>query len=405
MATMYFQRRSECCLATSTWCAPAVGVDESMVQRATGGDVAVSGQIAGIGTSSDAVIDVLVEPSADRLADAAIGESLPVWNVPAGAVAIKGSTYAVSLAPSSVPADYVSGEGLVTFVVRVTDQQAGTHGTTVATVRSVTHPETKAEAWLDPTSDPSGKQQGSASAIDTRTLAAPQSEDGEVVGAVSENFKLRRTPQKNTSTFADLPISVTSAAGGLTKIAESNRMATVATTYPIGGDWARFRFWGQTSTRTGVAFDGGGFWYAEGTKSTSTDFSHWWPKWTDGRSYQVQLKYGKFNYCSPKDHVCDTWWEPLRHTTGVGHNVVKRPIWWGCVKAGPGHWSMASSGGDAYRYGASVKFRNEIGIDLYGERAWLNHNSVVYDLPVRRRICGNRQDPGVSDKVMARYIP
>jgi len=58
----------------------------------------------------------------------------------------------------------------------------------------------------------------------------------------------------------------------------------------------------------------------DSTKSTDANSTKTWLLFGDPGSYRVASRYGKYEWCMQVYGVCETGWEPMRHTGGVGHN-------------------------------------------------------------------------------------
>ena len=67
-----------------------------------------------------------------------------------------------------------------------------------------------------------------------------------------------------------------------------------------------------------------------------------------------------------------------------------------------GKWSRDKSNGSAYSYGAGVKFKSLIGINLKVTRNYSSKQKVIYRLKKERRLCGNNNPPAYASKLMAR---
>jgi len=182
------------------------------------------------------------------------------------------------------------------------------------------------------------------------------------------------------------------------------RSTTIGTTYPVGKSVAHMEFSSGRTTTTGVALWTGAGWNQEGTKSTDANFGKRWLNYGGARSYRVNVKYGKYKWCSYKYGSCETEWKPMYHTGGTGHNdLSSRPGFGTCQKVDAGPWWRSSSSGSAYSYGAGVKFKGKIGIDLSSRRQYSSGNKLFYDIKGLKRMCGNGRLPGVASKVMERF--
>lgn len=58
----------------------------------------------------------------------------------------------------------------------------------------------------------------------------------------------------------------------------------------------------------------------------------------------------------------------------------------------------------AYSYGAAVKFKGAIGIDLSGKRSYSSDSWIIYEVAGNnKRLCGNNDWPDYAGKVMERF--
>ena len=362
--------------------------------------LALQGPIGGHGSGGALQLNVFLEPGAEAMANMQVGETLRVLELSPEAVTQSGNSFAVAVDPGSIPDGYVSDAGLVTMLVTARDASGETRGMTTSTVRRAqTHD--GAYAWIDPDVPPGQRAEVALTRMAQEGAEQGASDPG-YQAAIRGNLSMRpRTPAPPP--FENDGSDEVSAAG-TTLLDTSVRSTTIGTTYPIGTTKATMEFTAGKSTTTGVALNAGGYWKQDGTKSTDAGFGKEWLLSGDRRSYRVNIRYGKYRFCMETYGWCETTWEPMNHTGGTGHNVLSSaPDFKHCQGVDAGPWWRRDSGGYAYSYGAGVKFKSVINIDLSSRRQYSTGNKLLYDIPRERRMCGSNADPALASKVMERW--
>lgn len=191
---------------------------------------------------------------------------------------------------------------------------------------------------------------------------------------------------------------------GVTRV----RSTTIGTTYPVGNDTAKMRIKSSEGGSYGIAFnvagDSAGF-KADGTKFTQDSWGKDWDATGQQRSYRKGIEY----------HLNDIWcgatemgteWRPAGETGGTGHNNgITRPTWnTYCANVDKGSWFRDSTSGTAYSYGAAVKFKEIIGIDLSARRDYSSNQFIKYNLTANnKRLCGSDDYPARAGKIIQRF--
>lgn len=71
----------------------------------------------------------------------------------------------------------------------------------------------------------------------------------------------------------------------------------------------------------------------------------------------------------------------MLHTGQTGrNNLSSRPNFQTCRRVDSGEWWRDDTSGSAYKYGAGVKFKNVIGINLSSKRQYSSSNKIWYDI-------------------------
>ncbi|KAB2809370.1 hypothetical protein F9L07_20265 [Pimelobacter simplex] len=113
------------------------------------------------------------------------------------------------------------------------------------------------------------------------------------------------------------------------------------------------------------------------------------------------MKY--YNYLAGPacDHV---HWIADTETGGTDQNTqgINWPDWRKCVKAAPGPFSRNSTSGRTYDYGAAVKLKDAIGVDLGISRKYSRYQAVNYNVVGKKVLCGNNDWPSQSGKLRER---
>lgn len=125
------------------------------------------------------------------------------------------------------------------------------------------------------------------------------------------------------------------------------------------------------------------------------------------RSYRKQVEYRRvkyYNYLAGPacDHV---HWIPDKETGGTASNTegINWPDWRKCAPQDPGTFTRNSTRGKTYDYGAAVKLREDIGVDLGISRQYSRSQAVTYRVVGRKVLCGNNDWPSLAGKLRERY--
>ena len=68
-----------------------------------------------------------------------------------------------------------------------------------------------------------------------------------------------------------------------------------------------------------------------------------------------------------------------------------------------GQWWRGRERGTDYSLSYGVKIKDVLGFDMTSRRAYSSGSKLYYDLPVRRRLCGNNKEAGLAGKIRERY--
>jgi hypothetical protein len=407
------------CLATQAVTTSPTASGASQADPVDGAHVAVSGALRPTTSGIDATrLAVFVEPDERQQRRLEVGDTVTMLELPASTVTRTGNSYAVSVDPNTLPAEYVSDTGLVAFTVVGLGADNQHRGLTHASARRVTAPGHSDATWVSPDLPPAAQ----AAAAQDRLAAAPRgatvaAEHAPAHAAVHSNLEVRRASAARvrgdrqaaemTTTDAALGSETTTASASYASASLqqiSERMTTIGTTYPVGRTVARMQFTSGRATTTGVALWTGVGWEQEGTLATDAGFGKKWPNYGGARSYRVQIRYGKYSWCSAKYGFCETEWKPMLHTGQTGrNNLSSRPNFQTCRRVDSGEWWRDDTSGSAYKYGAGVKFKNVIGINLSSKRQYSSSNKIWYDIAGAKRLCGNGRVPALASKLMERF--
>lgn len=122
------------------------------------------------------------------------------------------------------------------------------------------------------------------------------------------------------------------------------------------------------------------------------------------RSYRTKVNYHKYANCFGW-----TRWEPHIEIGSATSNYsrLSRPSWnkyCGPVTRGV-KWRRYRTDGKSYSYGAAVKFRDLIGIELSGEKQYSSSHTLYYKIlgTRKKKLCGNNDYPSKAGKIVERY--
>lgn len=432
------------------------GVDPGFAAEPPLAPIAISGTIDGVRSLMEDSVKVQIAP--DQQAVAALDGTASVQNseVPAAMVEASGSHYTVRIDPAAVPAQDISGTGIVNFVIYAQDPRGARFSVGGGSARAVVTGD-GSYAWVDPdapttdlidhnsltrrpilqrgdsvtkyasvvrpvrialskptargvicdsagcatTSKPSVRRihvAGRTAPVSARALDDGETEAGAIDAPV----------------ISELPRASSCPVGGRGDVYSTKRSVstTIGTAYPVGGDkaWMRHTAGSATEfgTALGIATDIGGAFHQSSTRSVERSVGFTWDGQTYARSFRVGVIYQKvlamFDRCSGGPYY--TTWVPIGYNGGFGENTsgVTRPNWTHCVEIGAtGRWDRKSSSGSAYSSSAGLKFASVIGIDLSSKRNYNAESVLSYQISVKgRRVCGSNAFPQQAAKVMER---
>lgn len=196
---------------------------------------------------------------------------------------------------------------------------------------------------------------------------------------------------------------------------------TAGTTYAVGKSKATLQFSGYTGHELGVAASVSGkfgSFTATSMKKTSDAWGFSRDMIGGSRSHQIEVQYGyyhvPYNCINMMGEVVCDWryeWRPRKQTGGT--KTVKitsgRPDWRKnrdrCTKnQEPGSWWRENANHKAYTFGAAVKAKDSIGIELGISRQYStsagNSSKHYYEIRTGKRkiLCGNNEYPTRSGK-------
>ncbi len=326
--------------------------------------------------------------------------------------ALSRTHYSARLDPEQVPRAAIRPGGLVDFEVVLTSEEGPRSTWTTARIVSV---DGRLD-WADPVETAhlanAAQTLGSADQRESVSRMAQQ-EAAELAstradtGVLLTEFSPAPRTRKKTATVA--------AAG--TCLYEywiytdtyRIRPTTIGTTYPVGKDTARMAVSSSQGANYGMALSSKtaytGF-SGNGSRFVQSGWSFTWAKSGEQRSYQKGIEYQLMRKaCYGTGTFTPQYvWRPVGETGGVGQTMgLTRPAWKQyCQPVPEGKWSRDASSGSAYSYGAGVKFKSLIGIDLSVNRNYSSNQKITYFLKKDRSMCGNNAYPATASKIMAR---
>jgi hypothetical protein len=377
--------------------------------------VALAGTLPRDSHSVRLSVDLL--PTAEAMERLDVGESLPVYRVPAAEVDAVGRGYTVRIDPLALPSGYLDNKGMATAKVLAQDVETGALSTTVLSVRAVRASTASAPAWVDATNSAFAGPDVSVAryAADDPKRRVPVSAAAVEAGPV-EAPALRTLEGSAQLTAVDaargiVPDWCDSGPGPrMRKKAESLRWATIGTTYPVGRSKARM----VVSSSQGASYGIGasmsgsrGSWDVSGSRHTESGWSKAWLPSNYSRSYQKQVEYFKWKY-EYMSSICNHYhWIPNAETGGTASNEgIARPDGWRhyCAHEDVGPWWRDRSDGSAYTYGESVKFADVLGINLSISRQYSSAQTVRYFIRGHRKyMCGSNTWPSFASKIVERW--
>lgn len=374
--------------------------------------VAFTGQFPPGVDAAGAVINVM--PSTKTLMALDKGESTTLHQLPQAAFTESGSNYSVQVDPAAIPAAFMGDRGLVTFEVLALGDGGTTTWSSTMSARAIRTSEGE-PVWVDAL-DSAHAAMTTANARLTQQGALPAMSVSDSLSTQVEMAPLTRlTRQARRPAASRAAVTAGNCDGPNPRKTfkdEKTVWSTIGTTYPIGGDGAFMQVTSSEGASYGIAVSGTGSkgdWSGGTGASASKAIEGGWRfKWAvsgANRSYKKQIEYRKYFY-EYLDRRCNHYhWEPIVETGGVdSYKGLSRPDWTKCVKVDVGEWIRDLSQHHAYEYGAAVKFRDAIGVDLSIKRQYSKSQFLQYNITGRKRMCGNGDDwPAEAGKVMERF--
>lgn len=338
--------------------------------------------------------------------------------------------------PDAIPANMRYADGVVDFMVFLEDA-AGTSWTVSLSGRAVHAPiDTATSArrtadqaapavWLDPGDSSASLSKLRAgdryailkrSAVTTRRARMASLVDADPTFNYDDDSIDVAEPQY---VEAEAP---TPAAGGdpqdclkETYLGDRNRSTTIGTSYPIGDtkSWMTHSEDRKSESTFGIAMgyagdDGKVNFKANGTKFTSSSWSGTWGESGNMRSYRIQVNY-HHTVIGQGCHGSVHYWRPHIETGGASTNRdgLSRPGWNTYCAGQPRDYTFDRTDidGNAYTYGAAVKFKDVIDIDLSIKREYKSSQALHYHFAPgdRHKLCGNNDYPSMAGKLIDRY--
>lgn len=362
--------------------------------------VVVRGPVGG--ATDISAVTFFIHPTDAVLRALPIGSaSPPLVERSASDFTVKDGEYVATLDPAAVPDGYMDDEGVVFFDV-IFDTAEGTYLTSTS-ARAVSVAPRDIQ-WADAANSSSWGVRHGRKAVGGRSLSRPPSVD---IDEPEVEYDGVPAGEPMPAGGFDTPTGCTD-----TKLSTKIRSTTIGTAYPLAGDKAWMDVNSSQGASYGVAFSvkaPSGAWgefRASEDKFTKSSWGFEWAKSGRARSFRKGVEYGLFERtCYAGCTRCQRFWVPIGETGGTGNNWgITRPDWTYCQGVAPGAWWRGQEGGKNYTYGSAVKFAGVIGLDLSISRSYSGQQRLYYELPVRRRLCGNNGNPAVAGKIMERLL-
>jgi len=333
-----------------------------------------------------------------------VGDSAQFKLLADAVVDIAGRGFTVRLDPMSVPSDYFHPGGLVDLGIHA--EGATTAWSAYTSVRIARPAAGRPAAWMDPVkSAPFVSEPSSARPDAARIpvlLGQPVFPDG---AATAADAASQLGGGVSVDDFTAVPKFQPGTCG---RFLEHTRIfsTTIGTSYPVGESTANMDVSSSQGGSYGVAFsatgDAGSF-KADGSAFKQSSWGFTWAPSSHARSYRKGIQYGYYKIACTPAGLVGYQWAPIAETGGTSHNNdVTRPDWTVCVPVDVGHWWRDKTSGHAYSYGAGVKAKSVVGLDLSVSRQYSSSQRLHYYIRGRKKLCGNDDFPSVAGKVMER---
>lgn len=379
--------------------------------------VALSVKFGGAGQIDASTVVVEVSPSVKTVRRVVkSGAKLPHWDLPKGAVKLKGRKLTVRIDPTKVPAKFVSDGGLVNFQVRAAAPKSDE--VFYAFTSSMRARVGGKVAWVDPlisgkpnsaktpviapgslgSSKPLLAQGPSAAAAGTveSVKASPIKLSGAQAKATMSAMAKKETPGCNGGERAH-PTKKT-----------KKKYGVVGTSYPLKSSksWLTYSESTKSSFGAGVSVGGKAFVKASGTVSVQDSWGNEFEKRNWKRSYEVLVEYRLYEcrqYTVPVRVNRAVVWLP-ESAWGTREVKIKKkaPKWDSCGPLAAGKYSRGVVRGKDYSLSGGVKFKDVIGIDLDSRRAYTKEATVYYHNTKKRKLCAKSGNPTKAAKFRER---
>lgn len=373
----------------------------------------------------------VVPPSRD---DEQVGSSHMIEPI-AAVLSTTGPDFSVLVDPLAIASDLRRPDGIVDFALFVRDA-AGTSWTTFTSARAGALSTTldrrsrRSEAdydyvWVSvmstmedvsgvetdagyPVLDPQAARDTSSSREKARlVIGGPENYDDEVVDINPWEFAQAEVPAMPATGQDCLEEHYKG---------DVNVSTTIGTSYPIGTSTSRMVHTNSSSNSSelGVAMgyessSGTGItWKQSGSRTTGGSWTGAWASSGAKRSYRIVTNYHKY-ILGEGCNGAVRYRRPHIETGGASTNTngLTRPDWNTYCSLQPRNFTFTreDSEGNAYSYGAAVKFAKFIGIDLSIKKNYTTKNQLEYVFTgdVRHQLCGNNDYPSVAGKMVDRF--
>lgn len=397
--------------------------------------IALAGTMVGVGQGDDAV--AVPNPAAAPLmtrvmADAhgvhgavVTAEILPrrgagsqPYFVPRDVIHVDGRAVEVRLSPDDVPAKFIDSEGIATVGVHVMNAHERLAGSWFQSVRLIS--DAGGSYWQDPAAAvPSRKHRSTHLTTAGRRTAAQNALPTGRIHFARTHANLPVLPVSKRSVgmvaYSDPSDDPSHPRLHCRTIRTRTRPATVGTSYPLKGTKSWLTYSASTSSSFGIAvsFNKGASFHGSGTRTEGDEWGQDFARSGKFRSYRVSVLYNRVD-C--RQSYPGKWkqgiemsrrWIPAYQTGGTStYRLRSAPSHFRkCDTVARGKWWRGRTRGNDYSFGAGVKFKDIIGIDLFSRRSYSNGARLYYANSKRRmRLCGNDDYISRASKLRERRL-
>lgn len=342
------------------------------------------------------------------------GSDAQPFRIPRSAVDVHGTQVDIRLPPQDVPSRYLDSNMLVTVGVHVINEARGAAGSWFASVRLVQLGE--GAYWQDPAARVATSENVHAFRSGSRGLPVNRAVLSGRVAFTSATTELPGVARRATADMVALddPSDDPSFPREHCRTIRTRvRPATVGTSYPAKGtrSWLTYSARSSSSFGVAVSYNKGASFSASGTRTAGDEWGQNFAKSKRNRSYRVSVLYKRIDcrlsYPGKWKQGKEMYrrWTPDSQTGGTSVHVLKSaPAHFKkCARVARGTWWRGRTRGSDYSFGAGVKFKGVIGIDLYSRRAYTNGARLYYSNTKRRmKLCGNNGYPAKASKIRER---